>query len=100
MLSNVQLEIFDGWRRPDEALSPPKSRESKSPAEGGPIMMAEHDIDLIQDVTTDCSVVASLCAGTARASHGHSRVNLIQWLHLLSSNGILGHLVCILSIRS
>lgn len=30
--------------------------------------------DLVQDVTTDCSVVASLCAGVARASKGHAKV--------------------------
>lgn len=32
--------------------------------------------DLVQDITTDCSVVASLCAGTARASKGHGTVSL------------------------
>lgn len=33
-------------------------------------------IDLVQDITTDCSVVASLCAGTARALKGHGQVSL------------------------
>lgn len=34
-------------------------------------MTAVNDIDLVQDITTDCSVVASLCAGTSRALKGH-----------------------------
>lgn len=38
------------------------------------LMNASKDIDLVQDITTDCSVVASLCAGTARAGKGHSKV--------------------------
>ena len=32
-------------------------------------------IDLVQDLTNDCSVVASLCAGTARAERGHPSVH-------------------------
>jgi hypothetical protein len=38
-------------------------------------MVAADDIDLVQDITTDCSVVASLCAGTARARKGHGKVS-------------------------
>lgn len=37
-------------------------------------MVGEGRIDLVQDVTADCSVVASLCAITARAEPGHSKV--------------------------
>lgn len=37
-------------------------------------MIAENAIDLVQDITTDCSVVASLCAATARARKGHEKV--------------------------
>ena len=37
-------------------------------------MEAIKPVDLVQDITTDCSVVASLCAGTARASKGHTKV--------------------------
>jgi calpain-7 len=37
-------------------------------------MTAAYDIDLVQDITTDCSVVASLCAGTAWARKGHGEV--------------------------
>ncbi|KAL8862971.1 MAG: hypothetical protein Q9178_000913 [Gyalolechia marmorata] len=34
-------------------------------------MSAEQKVDLVQDVTSDCSVVASLCAISARAEKGH-----------------------------
>lgn len=37
-------------------------------------MTSYGSIDLVQDITTDCSVVASLCAGIARVQHGHSKV--------------------------
>jgi calpain-7 len=37
-------------------------------------MKAVSEIDLVQDITTDCSVVASLCAGTSRALKGHGRL--------------------------
>lgn len=37
-------------------------------------MTAVNEIDLVQDITTDCSVVASLCAETARMSKGHGTV--------------------------
>ena len=75
-LSDEQLKIFDSWRRPDEALPPPKFQIFNQPPGASPTMRAELDIDLIQDVTTDCSVVASLCAITARARRGHSKVLL------------------------
>lgn len=39
-------------------------------------MVAHGRIDLVQDITTDCSVVASLCAATARSEHGHADVML------------------------
>lgn len=32
------------------------------------------DLDLVQDAAADCSVVASLCAGSVRATQGHSRL--------------------------
>ena len=92
-LSDVQLEIFDGWRRPGEALSPTKVRLSNVSAGAAPTMTAENDIDLIQDVTTDCSVVASLCAGIARASRGHSKVHPTRELDPFVSNEILDYFI-------
>ena len=60
-LSRVQLEVFDGWRRAIDIAA--QSAESQ---QATPTMVAEKVIDLVQDVTTDCSVVASLCAVSAR----------------------------------
>lgn len=42
-------------------------------------MTATTEIDLVQDITTDCSVVASLCAGTARAVKGHGKAWLLHF---------------------
>ena len=39
-------------------------------------MLARDRIDLVQDITTDCSVVASLCATTARSERGYANVTL------------------------
>ena len=70
-LSNVQLEMFCCWRRPGEAPSEGHAcRKVKS------TMEAEGKVDLVQDVTTDCSVVASLCAIRARTEKGHSDILL------------------------
>lgn len=72
-LSDAQREIFAGWGRLHEGLG-------QSPVAGFPsqcgeaVMDSPTEIDLIQDITTDCSVVASLCAGTARALKGHGQV--------------------------
>lgn len=54
--SKKQNEIFDGWKRPAEIFndSGPELFEN--------IMVAKTNSDLVQDITTDCSVVASLCA--------------------------------------
>ncbi|CZR54470.1 related to calpain-like protease palBory [Phialocephala subalpina] len=61
ILSDAQKEIFDDWRRPYES-----TRDQDES-----LMNPVKDIDLVQDITTDCSVVASLCAGTAREIKGH-----------------------------
>ncbi|KAH7360555.1 hypothetical protein BKA65DRAFT_188191 [Rhexocercosporidium sp. MPI-PUGE-AT-0058] len=62
-LSECQIDNFGGWKRPDELF--PESAGS---------MTATTEIDLVQDITTDCSVVASLCAWTARAAKGHGKL--------------------------
>ena len=78
-LSSHQLQFFDGWARAKDALPPPEwfpgSREDL-----GPVMCTSRSIDLVQDAATDCSVVASLCAGIARAERGHAKVRLLQYL--------------------
>ncbi|KAA6416166.1 MAG: Cysteine ase [Lasallia pustulata] len=73
-LSHVQMGIFDGWQRPRDVLPPARFRDAVEKADAGPQMIASGKVDLVQDMTTDCSVVASLCAGTARAERGHARI--------------------------
>lgn len=41
-----------------------------------PTMMARSNIDLVQDVTADCSLVASLCAAVARPGQEFERVSV------------------------
>ena len=70
-LSETQLEVFDRWRRPDDIVGASDDRKSSSPA-----MATDGRVDLVQDVTSDCSVVASLCAVTSREERGHSNARL------------------------
>ena len=53
-LSAEQERIFTEWKRPDQYLDAGRDLEQ--------IMVAASEIDLAQDLATDCSVVASLCA--------------------------------------
>ncbi len=74
-LSDAQGEIFAGWRRPQNNGSGlPECSDYRQTCDEAS-MIAVADIDLVQDITTDCSVVASLCAGTARARQGHGKVS-------------------------
>ena len=93
-LSDFQREVFDGWKRPSEALPPP-AWLSKDDLNPGPSMEYPKKIDVVQDAATDCSVVASLCAGVARAQRSHAKI-MRSVLHpynpegghpLLSQNG-------------
>lgn len=43
-------------------------------------------IDLVQDAATDCSVVASLCAGVARSERGYDKVRQPRNLYLSIAN--------------
>lgn len=45
-----------------------------------PVMFATGKTDLVQDLLTDCSVVASLCATTSRSERGLDEV--VPLLHL------------------
>lgn len=73
-LSNAQNASLAGWWRPREAfrvqLKPGDDRSK--PVQ--PTMFAANNIDLIQDVATDCSVVASLCAAIALADGAFPKV--------------------------
>ena len=73
-LSEAQIETFAGWRRPNERFNSSPEGQNAEYSETQ-LMIASNAIDLVQDITTDCSVVASLCAGTARAFKGHGKVD-------------------------
>ncbi|KAL4931736.1 calpain-like protease PalBory [Aspergillus undulatus] len=66
-LSDLQRDIFGGWKRPQELLSG-QSDDAGVPL--SPVMSVAEKTDLVQDVLTDCSVVASLCATTSRCERG------------------------------
>ncbi|CAK3965009.1 related to Calpain-like protease palB RIM13 [Lecanosticta acicola] len=72
-LSDFQAEVLDGWKRPIDALPPPLWFPGDR-TNVGPVMHTHRDVDLVQDAATDCSVVASLCAGLARAQRGHTSI--------------------------
>lgn len=73
-LSSLQLNTFAGWKRPSEAFSGIDILQDDVRLPTQPTMQREEKIDLVQDMTSDCSVVASLCAVSARAERGHPRV--------------------------
>jgi calpain-7 len=53
-----QQEILDRWRRPSEIISVTSDHDDFDDM----FMQTGDDSDLVQDITADCSVVASLCA--------------------------------------
>lgn len=54
-----------------------------------PVMSVSGKTDLVQDVLTDCSVVASLCATTSRLERGLDKVQpflvALYWWYLLTN---------------
>lgn len=89
-LPTLHLSTFGGWRRPPEALGRLKTSLDGSLQETRPTMQPTNPVDLVQDVTPDCSVVASLCAESARSARGHQTVRThcsfrrrLTWLQLL-----------------
>ncbi|KAF4625559.1 hypothetical protein G7Y89_g12609 [Cudoniella acicularis] len=73
-LSEAQVEIFAGWRRPKESIEQHPDDKDGNMQRDELLMGSVDEIDLVQDITTDCSVVASLCASTARAQKGHGQL--------------------------
>ncbi|KFY11616.1 hypothetical protein V492_04361, partial [Pseudogymnoascus sp. VKM F-4246] len=63
-ISNTHADAPGDWGRPSDLLGGGLQDDSTSREQ--PTMQAAADIDLVQDVTADCSVVASLCAAVAR----------------------------------
>lgn len=66
-LSALQKDVFDGWQRPREIIQSQKALTQD-------LAKTSRVHDLVQDVITDCSVVASLCAVTARIERGHEDI--------------------------
>ncbi|KAJ1335251.1 calpain-7 [Microdochium nivale] len=67
-LSDRQQVVFDGWKRPLEITAFDRGADV---GEAASLMMeVQEDYDLVQDVTTDCSVVASLCASIKHLKPG------------------------------
>ncbi|KAI0024678.1 hypothetical protein F4780DRAFT_768674 [Xylariomycetidae sp. FL0641] len=58
-LSDRQQAVFAGWKRPLDIAAKVAPEVQDAPDR---LMKAENEYDLVQDITTDCSVVASLCA--------------------------------------
>jgi hypothetical protein len=59
--SPSQQELFDGWKRPLELTA--AAQDHLDPEQLSEVMMrSSPDCDLVQDMVTDCSVVASLSA--------------------------------------
>ncbi|KAI1374660.1 cysteine proteinase [Hypoxylon crocopeplum] len=67
-LSDRQRTVFSGWKRPLEIVG------SDGPDDKNSLMQAQHDYDLVQDITTDCSVVASLCASMRHLRPGPASI--------------------------
>jgi hypothetical protein len=57
-LSPAQNEYFDTWTRPKDLFKGQQETDGNAPD----FMTLDPGIDLVQDVTTDCSVVAGLSA--------------------------------------
>jgi calpain-7 len=78
-LSPAQLESFDGWKRPNQALPSVHSRgTAEDVPEEAAVMHLPVAMDLVQDMTSDCSVVASLCALTSRTERGFPKVGIFH----------------------
>ncbi|OAP63911.1 hypothetical protein AYL99_03138 [Fonsecaea erecta] len=73
-LSPGQLESFDGWKRPQQALPSVHSEPNGHNGAHGAVMYLPEPMDLVQDMTSDCSVVASLCALTSRVERGFPKI--------------------------
>lgn len=71
-ISNTHTDEPGDWQRPRDLLGD-ELRDASITREQ-PTMKAAADIDLVQDVTADCSVVASLCAAVARPGGTYGKV--------------------------
>lgn len=97
-LSPQQLKSFAGWKRPWEAFAGIRISQDGFRLSTQPTMQRVKKVDLVQDMTSDCSVVASLCAGAARAERGHPRVRRRPFRSEMANKGS-DTLLCHLPIR-
>ncbi|KAI1200465.1 PALB protein [Nemania serpens] len=70
-LSSRQKAIFAGWKRPADLINRMTGYDENSDSR---VIEATDDHDLVQDITTDCSVVASLCAGMKHLRPGPTSI--------------------------
>ncbi|KAI9682483.1 MAG: cysteine protease [Trizodia sp. TS-e1964] len=67
-LSSEQQHHFEQWKRPHELFLPSDSSSH------GATMDSIAMVDLVQDLTTDCSLVASLCSVMAKGERRHNPI--------------------------
>ncbi|CAJ2506903.1 Uu.00g080890.m01.CDS01 [Anthostomella pinea] len=84
-LSARQEAVFAGWKRPLELFGDGVG-SNENPNESC-WMKAGHDYDLVQDITTDCSVVASLCASIKQLRPGPTSILPALMFPVESENG-------------
>lgn len=79
-LSPAQATTFAGWRRPTDVLAPDLDNPHEEPRESLDtlFMNSNKNPDLVQDMTTDCSVVAGLSAAIKILTGKHSVGHLIS----------------------
>ncbi|KAI1156041.1 PALB protein [Nemania diffusa] len=70
-LSSKQKAVFAGWKRPAELIKEIPGHDVGSEDR---VVKAADDHDLVQDITTDCSVVASLCASMKHLRPGPTSI--------------------------
>ncbi len=79
-MSPQQTEIFTGWKRPVDLFA--ETASDQDPAIDASLaeqfMQAAEEPDLVQDITTDCSVVASLCAMAKYSSDRGRQFSLLE----------------------
>ncbi|RYC64061.1 hypothetical protein CHU98_g2161 [Xylaria longipes] len=78
-----QKAIFAGWKRPAELV---KNMSRDDADSDNCVVEAADDYDLVQDITTDCSVVASLCASMKHLRPGPTSI-LPALMFPVSSDG-------------
>ena len=74
-LPESHMSVFTGWKRPAEILQTINETRGGELRFEEPTMEFLSRIDLVQDMTSDCSVVASMCSGFTRAERGHPKVS-------------------------